>query len=116
MFYKYNTTSGQVLGMSNSQAALQNNLQSGEAIIEQAAAVGGYLTDMTVTNGVVSGDDTNRLRDEIRIERDKRLAKTDWWATSDRTMTSAQVQYRQALRDIPAQAGFPSNVNWPTKP
>ena len=53
------------------------------------------------------------------FERSKRnvlLAETDWWATSDRTMTAEQAQYRQALRDIPDQAGFPTDITWPTKP
>jgi len=51
-----------------------------------------------------------------RIARDKLLAETDWWAVADRTMTQAEIDYRQALRDVPAQAGFPDNVTWPTKP
>ena len=38
----------------------------------------------------------------LREERDKKLAETDWWAMSDRTMTTEQTNYRQALRDIPA--------------
>ena len=38
----------------------------------------------------------------LREERDKKLAETDWWAMSDRTMTSEQTNYRQAWRDIPA--------------
>ena len=44
------------------------------------------------------------------------LAETDWWATSDRTMTAEQTAYRQALRDITDQDGFPTNITWPTKP
>ena len=54
----------------------------------------------------------------LREERDRRLAETDWWATSDRTMTDAQTTYRQALRDAPAQDGVTGldNVSWPTKP
>ena len=44
------------------------------------------------------------------------LAETDWWAVSDRTMTQAETDYRQALRDVPAQAGFPEDITWPTKP
>lgn len=52
----------------------------------------------------------------LRSKRDALLAQTDWWAVSDRTMTSDMQSYRQALRDIPAQAGFPTNVTWPTKP
>ena len=51
-----------------------------------------------------------------RQVRNMYLAQTDWWATSDRTMTQAEIDYRQALRDVPAQAGFPENVTWPTKP
>ena len=52
----------------------------------------------------------------VRLQRDSLLSNTDWWATSDRTMTAEQIAYRQALRDIPAQSGFPENVTWPTKP
>ena len=54
--------------------------------------------------------------DQVRKERDTFLASTDWWATSDRTMTAEQTAYRQALRDVTGQAGFPANVTWPTKP
>ncbi len=52
----------------------------------------------------------------LREERDRRLAETDWWATSDRTMTDAQTTYRQALRDVPASATSLDDVSWPTKP
>ena len=48
--------------------------------------------------------------------RDLRLTETDWWALSDRTMTAEQTAYRQALRDITGQAGFPTNITWPVKP
>jgi len=44
------------------------------------------------------------------------LLETDVWALSDRTMTAEQTAYRQALRDITDQDGFPANVTWPTKP
>ena len=53
---------------------------------------------------------------EVRAERDRLIAETDWWAGSDRTMTQAQIDYRQALRDITNQDGFPNTVTWPTKP
>ena len=53
---------------------------------------------------------------EARDKRDALLTSTDWWATSDRTMTAEQTAYRQALRDITSQAGFPTNITWPTKP
>lgn len=53
---------------------------------------------------------------DARKSRNTRLAETDWWATSDRTMTAEQTAYRQALREITDQAGFPINITWPTKP
>lgn len=57
-----------------------------------------------------------KTEEQIRSKRGNLIAETDWWATSDRTMTAAQIQYRQDLRDVPTQAGFPTNVTWPTKP
>ena len=53
---------------------------------------------------------------EVRQGRDRLLAETDVWALSDRTMTAEQTAYRQALRDITDQAGFPTDITWPTKP
>lgn len=52
----------------------------------------------------------------LRIERNRLLAETDWWATSDRTMTSAQTNYRQALRDITNSYSSLDSVVWPEKP
>ena len=54
--------------------------------------------------------------DNLRRERDKRIAETDWWASSDRTMTAEQTAYRQALRDLPDNTTDPENPVWPTKP
>ena len=51
-----------------------------------------------------------------RSKRDGLIASTDWWALPDRTMTAEQTAYRQALRDITDQDGFPTNITWPTKP
>lgn len=58
----------------------------------------------------------NMITNPIRDKRNALLADTDWWAVSDRTMTQAEIDYRQALRDVPDQEGFPQNVTWPTKP
>ena len=52
----------------------------------------------------------------LRQERDRRLAETDWWAVSDRTITDEQAAYRQALRDITATYTSLDDVVWPTKP
>jgi hypothetical protein len=51
----------------------------------------------------------------VRIERNKLLAETDWMALGDVTMTDSWKTYRQVLRDLPKQSGFP-DVDFPTKP
>ena len=59
---------------------------------------------------------------ELRRQRDAKLAETDWWGASDNTMTTAQTNYRQALRDLPSSAeptltdDVLGNVTWPQKP
>lgn len=53
---------------------------------------------------------------EARFLRNQLLAETDFWALSDHMMTEAQAAYRQALRDVPSQSGFPDAIVWPTKP
>ena len=55
---------------------------------------------------------------DLRAERDRRLAETDWMANSDVTMSDAWKTYRQNLRDVPAQSGVTGldDVTWPTKP
>ena len=53
-----------------------------------------------------------------RETRDRLIAETDWWASSDLTMTAEQTAYRQALRDITSHANWPhlEDADWPTKP
>ena len=76
------------------------------------------MTDAEIAAANAERDDyiNNLLPIDIRNQRDGLLAATDWMALSDVTMSDAWTAYRQALRDIPTQAGFPSSVTWPTKP
>lgn len=53
---------------------------------------------------------------ELRAERDRLIAQTDWWASSDLTMTAEQTAYRQALRDITDTYQSLDTVVWPVKP
>lgn len=53
---------------------------------------------------------------DLRNSRDLKLADTDWWASSDLSMTEAQSSYRQALRDITETYTSLDNVIWPEKP
>jgi len=75
--------------------------------------VTGETTTEKTSDVVLSADD--KLR-HLRVERNKRLGLTDVWALSDRTMTQAQKDYRQALRDITKNATSLDDVSWPTKP
>jgi len=52
----------------------------------------------------------------VRADRDSRLAVTDFHALSDTVMSAEMTTYRQALRDVPAQGGFPHTITWPTEP
>jgi len=52
----------------------------------------------------------------VRTTRDAKLAETDWTALTDVTMAVEMAAYRQALRDITKQEGFPATVNWPVAP
>ena len=55
---------------------------------------------------------------ELRTERNKKLAETDWTQSRDVTLSndSAWATYRQALRDITDSATSLDDVTWPTKP
>ena len=81
-------------------------------------------TATEVNNKISELNDAEPMR-LLRIERDKKIAKTDWRASSDLTLASAWSTYRQALRDLPASASPKLNsdyeldltsVTWPTEP
>ena len=53
----------------------------------------------------------------VRDDRTKRLSDSDWTQIADSTADKAAwATYRQALRDITAQAGFPWTITWPDAP
>ena len=54
----------------------------------------------------------------VRADRNARIAAADWTQGKDipDNISSKWTVYRQALRDVPAQAGFPWDVQWPTQP
>jgi hypothetical protein len=53
----------------------------------------------------------------VRATRNRGLATSDWTQLADAPVDKqAWATYRQALRDVPAQAGFPFDVTWPTEP
>jgi hypothetical protein len=58
---------------------------------------------------------SNELATAERAERDRLLKATDHYGLSDVTMSEAMATYRQALRDVPQQEGFPGTITWPEK-
>ena len=53
----------------------------------------------------------------VRQQRDDKLSKCDWTQVADAPVDKAAwATYRQALRDLPKEAGFPWDMTWPTEP
>jgi hypothetical protein len=75
-----------------------------------------YETGRWVIGFTVVNKPQDQAETAVRNQRNRLLSDTDWMALSDNTMTPAWASYRQALRDITEQAGFPYSVVWPTKP
>lgn len=59
-----------------------------------------------------------QLAANVRAQRDSLLLSTDWTQAADVPQATKDkwAPYRQALRDVPQQAGFPESVVWPVKP
>ena len=65
----------------------------------------------------VRKQDPSVLAEQIRSKRNALLAATDWTQVPDAPVDQAAwATYRQALRDIPQQDGFPTNIVWPEQP
>jgi hypothetical protein len=60
----------------------------------------------------------NAQATSVRAQRDDKLAKCDWTQAVDSPLTNktAWATYRQALRDLPKETGFPWTMTWPTEP
>jgi len=66
---------------------------------------------------VLADDPTEKLFKRIRKWRDAELVKSDWTQIGDSTADKAAwAEYRQALRDVPLQSGFPWTITWPDAP
>ena len=57
-----------------------------------------------------------QMAEGVRLTRDRLIKESDWRAVSDRQLEPEWKEYRQALRDITQQEGFPHDVKWPTDP
>tara|TARA_R100000655_G_scaffold24172_1_gene48551 strand:+ start:1980 stop:2390 length:411 start_codon:yes stop_codon:yes gene_type:complete len=97
--------------------------ENGEFVSTETVPANCSPSEIAAKRTELENDRANAL---LRLERDKRLAETDWWGFSDTTaMTDAQKTYRQALRDLPSTQNPTikartndaiDNVTWPVKP
>jgi len=63
------------------------------------------------------GPTEEQIAAQVRSERDRLLAETDWTKVGDAPVDpQAWADYRQALPDGPQQSGFPGDIDWPAKP
>ena len=80
---------------------------------------GNDITIQTHFSGNDSDKNVRLLADKwtnVRRDRDRKLAETDYLALSDQTLSSQMASYRDSLRDVPEDNADPDNINWPTKP
>ena len=70
------------------------------------------VTGVDKNGNAIESTDPN----DFGVTWDEVKAETDWWASSDLTMTAAQKKYRQDLRDITKTYSSLDKVKWPTKP
>ena len=83
-------------------------------------------TEQEVKAKIIELDAAEPMR-LLRIERNKKIAETDWRVLSDQTTSDDWINYRQALRDLPASASPKldpeseyeldlTSIKWPTEP
>lgn len=96
-------------------ARTQKRTQNTEATNVDGAWVYGWTVTEKTSEQIEKYDADTAT--EVRASRDEKLTKSDWTQVADAPVDKASwATYRQALRDIPAQAGFPNTVTWPTQP
>lgn len=99
-----------------------------QAIWDNDHTIFGDLTDKLKTRFNITEEEYNpedemadeELASRVRIRRDSLISHTDFYVQPDYPSDPAGLEavkaYRQALRDIPEQSGFPRNVQWPSLP
>jgi hypothetical protein len=79
-----------------------------------------YQDDRWVTSWILEARSTQAVAEDIRALRDAKLTASDWISVkhleAGTAIPSVWADYRQALRDLPAQPGFPFSITWPVQP
>jgi hypothetical protein len=87
----------------------------GGTITDSFPPAAGYIFDYVTKEWI---PDTAVKEAEVKAERNRLLAASDWTQMPDVTLANkaAWATYRQALRDITTQSGYPFEIVWPTPP
>ena len=93
-------------------------IQSGETFVAYDTNDSVVEFDNSAVNTKAAELQTAKDLENLREERNAKLAETDWTQSRDVTLSndSAWATYRQALRDITDSATSLDDVTWPTKP
>ncbi len=97
------------------------SLRPGAKIVARGGVIESYQHDDPQPTETEIQAEITRLEGEqpwkeLRQERNRLLAETDYLALSDLTLSAEMTTYRQALRDLPSNTSDPANPTWPTKP
>jgi hypothetical protein len=87
-------------------------------VTDMNVSIGDCYCDGVFSKPVKEEADLAFLSSSMRNKRDRLISVTDWTQLPDVPPTTAEkwLPYRQALRDIALQEGFPENITWPTPP
>lgn len=92
-------------------------VDAGYAAVTNKPIAGEFqYVNWTGTEWSVTDWTTEEKASHYRRQRDNLLKSTDTYALSDLVMSTEMTTYRQALRDVPQQAGFPDTITWPAAP
>ena len=86
------------------------------AAMEAAGDVAAYVPPTQAELDAMLSEQLREKRGELLIEVDAIAGNALRWATLSAEQQGAWAVYRQALLDVPQQAGFPNDVVWPVKP
>lgn len=105
--------------VSKYELAIRDGIEEIDGVWKEKWIVQSKFIEYTDENGIlhtIAEQENAAANEEVRSIRNILLKETDWTALSDVTMSAEMATYRQALRDITAQEGFPNEVIWPVKP